>query len=147
MFMFALSLFKLCHCWLLILEIILFNKPWACAGIRSLSYVWLSAILGTIVCQAPLSMGFLRQEYWSGLPFLPPGHLPDPGIKPTSLVSPALAGRFFISWTTREALKRPYSSWNDVAPAWVSKLWLPFPTYSLHCSLNIIFENIYFIEV
>ena len=44
--------------------------------------------------QAPLSMGFLRQEYWSGLPFPPPGDLPDPEIKPTSL---ALAGGFFIA--------------------------------------------------
>ena len=43
--------------------------------------------------QAPLSMGFSRQEYWSGLPFPPPGHHPDPGIKPTSLVSHKLAGR------------------------------------------------------
>ena len=38
------------------------------------------------------SMGFFRQEYWSGLPFPPSGDLPDPGIKPTPLVSPALAG-------------------------------------------------------
>ena len=44
--------------------------------------------------QAPLSMGFFRQEYWSGLPFPPPGDLPDPGIKPVSRVSPALAGGF-----------------------------------------------------
>ena len=47
--------------------------------------------------QAPLSMGFSRQEYWSGLPCPPPGDLPDSGIKPTSLVSPALAGRFFTT--------------------------------------------------
>ena len=40
--------------------------------------------------QAPLSMGFSRQEYWSGLPFLPPGDLPYPGIKPASLMPPAL---------------------------------------------------------
>ena len=40
--------------------------------------------------QVPLSMGFPRQEYWSGLPFPPPGDLPDPGIKPTPLASPAL---------------------------------------------------------
>ena len=46
----------------------------------------------TIACQAPLSMGFPRQEYWSGLPFLSPVDLPDPGIKS---VSPALAGGFF----------------------------------------------------
>ena len=42
--------------------------------------------------QAPLSMGFFRQEYWSGLPCPPPGDLPDPGIEPASLMSPALAG-------------------------------------------------------
>ena len=41
----------------------------------------------TIDCQAPLSMGFSRQEYWSGLPFLSPGYLPDPGIEPGSPVS------------------------------------------------------------
>ena len=48
-------------------------------------------------CQAPLSMGFPRQEYWSGLPFPPPGHLPHPGTKPASPVAPALAGGFFIT--------------------------------------------------
>ena len=47
-----------------------------------------------IVRQAPLSMGFSRQECWSGLPFPPPGDLPNPGIEPVSFVSPALAGRF-----------------------------------------------------
>ena len=41
-------------------------------------------------CQAPLSIGFLRQEYWSGLPCSPPWDLPDPGIEPTSLKSPSL---------------------------------------------------------
>ena len=44
--------------------------------------------------QAPLSMGFSRHEYWSGLPFLPPEDFPDPGIEPTS---PALAGGFFTT--------------------------------------------------
>ena len=47
--------------------------------------------------QAPLSMGFSRQEYWSGLPFPPSEDLPDPGIEPMSLVSPALACRFFTT--------------------------------------------------
>ena len=46
---------------------------------------------------APLSMGFSRQEYWSVLPFPSPGDLPDPGIEPTSLASPALAGGFFTT--------------------------------------------------
>ena len=43
--------------------------------------------------QAPLSTGFPRQEYWSGLPFSPPGDLPNPGMEPASLMSPTLAGR------------------------------------------------------
>ena len=57
----------------------------------------------TVACQVPLSMVFSRQEYWSGLPCLPPGDLPNPGIKPTSLPSPALAGRFFTTSATWEA--------------------------------------------
>ena len=48
-------------------------------------------------CQAPLSMEFSRQEYWNGLPCPPPGDLPDPRIKTTSLASPALAGGFFTT--------------------------------------------------
>ena len=50
-----------------------------------------------VACQAPLSMGFSRQEYWSGLPCPPPGNLPDPGIEHTSLTSPVLAGGFFTT--------------------------------------------------
>ena len=49
-------------------------------------------------------MGFSRQEYWSGLPFPSPGNLPDPGIEPMSLKSAALAGRFFTTSATWEAL-------------------------------------------
>ena len=49
-------------------------------------------------------MGFSRQEYWSGLPFPSPGDLPDPGIKPASLMSPVLAGGFFTTSATWEAL-------------------------------------------
>ena len=54
------------------------------------------------VCQAFLFMEFSRQKYWSGLPFPPPGDLPHPGIKSKSLTSPALAGWFFTTSTTRE---------------------------------------------
>ena len=50
--------------------------------------------------QAPLSMGFPRREYWSGLPFPPPGDVPDPGIKPTSLISPVLTSSFFTISTS-----------------------------------------------
>ena len=49
-------------------------------------------------------MEFSRQEYWSGLPFLPIGDLPDPGIEPMSLISLALASRFFTTSATWEAL-------------------------------------------
>ena len=57
----------------------------------------------TVAHQAPLSMGFSRQEYWSGVPCPPPGDLPDPGIEPASLMPPALAGRFFTTGAAREA--------------------------------------------
>ena len=63
-----------------------------CVYAHQLSHVKLFATPWPVACQAPLSMGFPRQEYWSGLPFPPPGDLPDPGIEP---VSPALVGRFF----------------------------------------------------
>ena len=59
----------------------------------------------TVALQAPLSMGFSRQEYYSGLPFPSPRDLPDPGIE---LVSPALAGRFF---TTEPPGKPSYVIW------------------------------------
>ena len=62
-----------------------------------LSLVHLFATPRTVASQAPLSMGFSRQEYWSGLPFPPPQDLPDPGIESTSLVSLALAGGFFTT--------------------------------------------------
>ena len=53
--------------------------------------------------QAPLSIGFPSQEYWNRLPSPSPGDLPDPGIEPLSVVSPALAGRFFTTTATWEA--------------------------------------------
>ena len=55
-----------------------------CVCVKSLSRVRLFVTPWTVAHQAPLSMGFSRQEYWSGLPFPPPGGLPDPGIKPRS---------------------------------------------------------------
>ena len=72
------------------------------AGVlSSLSRVWLCATLWAVVHQAPLSIGFSRQEYWSGLPCPSPGELPNPGIKPLSPNCLALAGdsitsRFFF---------------------------------------------------
>ena len=67
------------HAHLVALSCQLFAAPWAAA------------------CQGPLSMGFSRQEYWSGLPFSTPGDLPDRGIKPMSFASPALTGEFFTT--------------------------------------------------
>ena len=68
------------------------------------SHVQLFATLWTAAHQAPLSMGFSRQEYWSGLPCPPLGDLPNPRIEPASPMSPALAGRFFTTSATWEAL-------------------------------------------
>ena len=65
--------------------------------------------LWTVVHQAPLSMGFSRQEYWSELPCPPPGDLLNPGIKPMSLMSPALAGGVFTTSITWEAQKTSLS--------------------------------------
>ena len=63
------------------------------SGVRLFATPW------TVALQATLSMGFPRQEHWSGLPFASPGDLPDPGIKPTS---PSLAGRFFTTEPQRK---------------------------------------------
>ena len=67
------------------------------------SCVHLFATSWTVACQAPLSMGFSRQEYWNGLPCPPLGDLPNPGIEPAYLMSPALAGGFFTTNVTWEA--------------------------------------------
>ena len=68
------------------------------------SHVWLFVTLGTGAHQSPLPTGFSRQESWSGLPCPSPGDLPNPGIELASLVSPVLAGRFFTTHATWEAL-------------------------------------------
>ena len=67
------------------------------------SCVPLFETLWTVARQLPLSMGFPRQEYWSGSTFLPPGELPNPGIKCASLMSTAFLSRFFITSVTCEA--------------------------------------------
>ena len=59
-------------------------------------HVWLFLTLWMVVCQASLSMGFYRQEYWNGLPYPPPGDLSDPGIERATLMSPALASSFLF---------------------------------------------------
>ena len=88
----------------------------------------------TVAYQAPLSLGFSRQEYWSGLPFPSPGDLPDPGIEPASLMSPALAGGLF---TTESPGKPILYSKNKISPCisigLVAKLW---PTLVTPCTVT-----------
>ena len=67
------------------------------------SRVRLFAASWTAARQAPLSMEFFRREYWSGLPFLSPGSLPNPGIEPVALASPILASEFFTTAASWEA--------------------------------------------
>ena len=74
-------------------------RPYASTA-RVLSHVWLFMTPWTVARQAPLSMVFSRQEYWSELLFLPLGNLPGPGIKPESLLSSALSGVFFTTSAT-----------------------------------------------
>ena len=73
--------------------------------------------LWTETCQAPLSMEFSRQEYWSGLPCPSPGDLPDPGIEPSTLTSPALASGFFTTSASPKGMEaqgtRGLSAYNN----------------------------------
>ena len=79
---------------------------WVSEWVKSLSRVWHFVTPLTVAHQAPLSMGFSRQEYWSGLPFPSPGNLPDPGIKPRS---PALQ----TGALTSEPPGKPIPWWNN----------------------------------
>ena len=81
------------------------------------SWVRLFVILWTIAHQTPLSIQFSRQEYWSGLPGLPPGDLPNPGIEPECLTAPALAGGFFTTSATWEAQQFPQPGIKPRCPA------------------------------
>ena len=78
--------------------------PQFCVCARALSRVWFLAIPWTVAHQAPLSVGFPRQEYWTGLPFPPPVELLEAGIEPASSVPPVLAGGFFTTGTVWKAL-------------------------------------------
>ena len=73
----------------LLADVLIFSY---CVYAKLLSHVRLFGTPWTVARQAPLSMGFSRQEYWSGLPCPPPGDFPDPGVEPTS---PALVGGLF----------------------------------------------------
>ena len=82
------------------------------------SNVQLFSTLWSVASQAPLFLGFSRQEYWGGLAFLPPGDLPDSGIKLVPLPSPALAGRFFTS----SAIGKP-NTWHILRDNCNLKTW------------------------
>ena len=88
----------LLHCWQILYHLS-YREELACPS--RFSCVRLFEILWTRACQAPLSTGFSRQEYWSGLPCPFPGDLPNPGMEPWSLLSPALAGGFFTTSATQ----------------------------------------------
>ena len=84
-------------------------RPCTCV-LSHFSRVRLRVTPWTVALQAPLSMGFSREAYWSGLTFPPPGELPDPGIELMSLMSPAFAGGFFTASTTTQSsfLAQPF---------------------------------------
>ena len=87
------------------------NEEDACVLSR-FSRVRLFVTLWAVACQAPLTVGFSRQEYWSGLPCSPLGEFLDPGIKLTSLESPSTTGRFF----TAEPLGKPIGEETEAPP-------------------------------
>ena len=90
------------------------NLSHVCCVLSHFSRARLFVTLWTITHQALLSMGFSRQGYWSGLPCLPLGDLPNPRIKPTFLIPPALADRFSTTGTTWEAHSDHRSKQNQI---------------------------------
>ena len=86
------------------------SDSYAC--VLSLGQVRFFATLWTVVSQAPLSMGFSRQEYWSQLPCSPQGNLPNPGTEPASPVPPALQAILY-HWATREVWPQLYATRNQ----------------------------------
>ena len=107
------------------------------------SHVQLFATLCTVSHQAPLSVGFSRQEYWNGKPFPSPGNLPNPEIEPES---PALVSRFFTVWATRKdktiCMKHltavfPGTPLACLYPFWFWKLTSP----SAGCALSLVSQT------
>ena len=99
----------------------MFLKPLYRAGLSRFSRVWVFVTLWTVACQSPLSMGFSRQECWSRLLCPPPGDLLNPEMKPVSLTSPALAGRFFntsATWADFSFKMIEYKHYFYFAPYW-----------------------------
>ena len=91
---------------------------YACVQAKSLQSCLTLTTPWTVAHQAPLSVGISRQDDWRGLPFLPPGDLPHPRIKSTSLASPALAGAF--STTSATSVQFSRSVVSDSASPWTA---------------------------
>ena len=96
---------------------------------------WLFLAPWTVAFQATLSMGFPRQEYWSGLPFPSSGHLPNPGIKPAS---PALAGGFFTSSTT---FGKPYIWLTKRKNYYKSIFFFCIPDFNIYSCISLFFPS------
>ena len=110
---------------------------------QSHSRVWLSATPRAAARQPPLSMGFSRQEYWSGLLFPPPGDLPNPRIKPMSLASPSLAGGFFTPEPPGKPHITQYNYKNQDC-----NIDTPVPSYfQIHCSITCCHNNIIYSKI
>ena len=95
---------------------VVFSPPLGCTS-ESESCIQLSVTPWTVAYQAPLSMEFSRQEYWSGLPFPPPGNLPNPGNEPTSPASPAMQVDSLPAEPPRKPTMEYYSAIkNEIIP-------------------------------
>ena len=106
------------------------------------SHVRLSETLWTITHQVPLSMGFSQQECWSGLPFPSPGDLPDPGVDPVSLMSPALAGGFFTTSATWEPHYRGVAETQTVHPMCSTTSSATYQPHNLRKLLSHVFPSL-----
>ena len=105
-----------------------------CVCVHVLSHVWLFDTPWTVACQGPLSMEFSRQKYWCGLPLSTLDYLPSPGIEPTSLAPPALAGRFFSTALPGKPYFsnfHPLKSYDHVMDCHTA----PWCSIASHCSL------------
>ena len=95
---------------------------YTCMHACMLNYVWFFATPWTPAQQAPLSMGFSRQDYWSRLSFPPPGDLPNPGIEPMSPASPSLQANLYLwaTWASKVTLKEMITNHPAYENKWLS---------------------------
>ena len=139
-----------------------FNLMFVCCAalLSRFSHLWLFVTLWTVARQAPLSMGFSRQEYWSGLPFPSPGDLPDSGFKPLSLQhcrwilyqlcylgipnqsaeATHQLSASLLSTTTCPAPRLPSAPWRESNPALPSQ---PTPSITSLFLLPLVYKNLF----